>query len=558
MVKNYKNYEFGPTVGKDALGRKLPVLGKVGPRRRDRYVGIFYFVNKSPMERSVPINVTKLLQENPEVARDFDHPAWGPPESIYYWGEPLFGYYLTSDEWVIHKHIEMLTFADVDFLVFDTTNRLTFGDNCKLIFSILNKYIQAGWNVPKVVYYTNTKSGETIQEIYEDIYKPELYPDTWFYWEEKPLIIGFPWECSKEIQEFFTFRLSQWPTEPPKEGGFPWIDFERPQHVFRDKEGNPEIISVSVAQHPQLRFGDSAMYGEIRNRGRAFHDGYNDKTPGALLWGFNFAEQWEYAISQDPKIVFVTGWNEWTAPRLRGPKERPVSFVDQANWEFSRDIEPMKGGHFDNYYIQLIDYIRRYKGTDPISDVGPEKTIDIRGPFTQWNDVQPTYYDMPFGNLHRNHPGYGGIIYINDSGRNSFDMMKVARDNENIYFYVRTRKPIKGIPWLFLHIEGDEDVGWEGYHYIVNMITIDYTFSVVHRSLGGWRWVPVGRAPIRVEGNEMMLAISKNLLSLDNGKVPFEIHFKWADNIEGDWSIEDFYLNGDTAPYGRLNFVYSC
>ena len=25
----------------------------------------------------------------------------------------------------------------------------------------------------------------------------------------------------------------------------------------------------------------------------------------------------------------------------------------------------MRGGHFDNYYIQLIDYIRRYKGCAP-------------------------------------------------------------------------------------------------------------------------------------------------------------------------------------------------
>ena len=98
------------------------------------------------------------------------------------------------------------------------------------------------------------------------------------------------------------------------------MSFERPQHVFRDKNGNPEVISVSVAQHPQIKFGDSAMYGEIRNRGRAFHDGYNDKTKGALNWGFNIAEQWEYAIAQDPKIIFVTGWNEWSMGRIRDPK----------------------------------------------------------------------------------------------------------------------------------------------------------------------------------------------------------------------------------------------
>jgi hypothetical protein len=38
-----------------------------------------------------------------------------------------------------------------------------------------------------------------------------------------------------------------------------------------------------------------------------------------------------------------------------------VIFVDEFIQEFSRDIEPMNGGHGDNYYYQLVDYVRRYK-----------------------------------------------------------------------------------------------------------------------------------------------------------------------------------------------------
>ncbi|NLO81707.1 MAG: hypothetical protein GX094_01375 [Clostridiales bacterium] len=561
--KKYLNHLNGPVAGKDGLGRKLPMIDEVGPRRPDRYVGIFYFVHKGPENSGQPINVTEVLEKYPEASKDFNHTAWGPPGSVYHWGEPLFGYYLTDDEWVIRKHIEMLTYADIDFLVFDTTNRLTFKHNCKTIISILNEYVQEGWKVPQIVYYTNTRSGETIREIYEDIYKTGFCPDTWFCWEGKPLIIGMPEECPEEIRDFFTFRLSQWPTEPFKEGGFPWIAFERPQHVFRDKDGNAEVISVSVAQHPQIKFGDSAMYGEVRNRGRAFRDGYNDRTPGALRWGFNIAEQWEYAIEQDPKIIFVTGWNEWTMGRFKGPKDRPITFIDQANQEFSRDIEPMKGGHFDDYYMQLIDYIRRFKGVDPVPQAGAKKTIDIRGSFGQWEDVQPAYYDMPFGNVKRNHPGYGGVIYKNDGGNHDIDIMKIARDDKRLYFYVRTREPIvrySFTPWmrLYLHIEGNDHVGWEGYQYALNLELIDGDFSIVHKSLGGWRWKPVGRAPLKVEGNEMMLSVSRELLGIGKGDAPFEIHFKWADSIKGDWSIEDLYLHGDTAPYGRLNFVYAC
>ena len=36
-------------------------------------------------------------------------------------------------------------------------------------------------------------------------------------------------------------------------------------------------------------------------------------------------------------------------------------FVDEFLEEYSRDIEPMQGGHGDNYYYQLISYVRRLK-----------------------------------------------------------------------------------------------------------------------------------------------------------------------------------------------------
>ncbi|UKI13051.1 MAG: hypothetical protein L6V84_01690 [Oscillospiraceae bacterium] len=82
--------------------------------------------------------------------------------------------------------------------------------------------------------------------------------------------------------------MSQWPNEPDKLGGWPWMDFTRPQRVFSNLQGVPEVINVSVAQHPQLRFGDSVLYGETGNCGRAFHDGHNDPAPDAWKKGYNF------------------------------------------------------------------------------------------------------------------------------------------------------------------------------------------------------------------------------------------------------------------------------
>ena len=52
-------------------------------------------------------------------------------ESIIF-GEPLFGYYLASDEWVMRKHLQMLTDAGIDFTVFDTTNAVTYDKSKKI------------------------------------------------------------------------------------------------------------------------------------------------------------------------------------------------------------------------------------------------------------------------------------------------------------------------------------------------------------------------------------------------------------------------------------------
>ena len=69
----------------------------------------------------------------------------------------------------------------------------------------------------------------------------------------------------------------------------------------------------------------------------------------------------------DPELIFVTGWNEYIAGMWL-PKDNwtgdPFSFVDQYNWNCSRDIEPNKGwGDKDDvYYLKLVDNVRRFKG----------------------------------------------------------------------------------------------------------------------------------------------------------------------------------------------------
>lgn len=554
-----KNASFGALYAMDDLMRRLPDARAVGPRRKDRVVGCFYFLTHGADARPTPppCNVTRLLAEQPEAAMDYDHPGWG--KGALYWDEPLFGYYFQDDAWVLRRHVKLLTMAGVDFLIFDTTNRVTFWPHVRALLEVLDAYRREGWNVPKVAYYTNTLSGETLNEIWEDLYRPGLFRELWFEWEGKPFIIADPGQCTPEQREFFTFRLPQWPTEAQKQGGCPWIDFERPQRVWVDAQGRSEIVPVSVAQHPNLSFGDAALYGDPAPRGRAYHGSRNHKTPEALLYGYNVAEQWERALELDPRMVFFTGWNEWTVGRIQGDWPRPVLLVDQADWEYSRDVEPMRGGHFDNYYMQLCDYIRRYKGAPESPAAQPARSIDLRGDFSQWDDV-PAYWAMPFGALPRKAEGQGGVIYEDDTGRNEFECLKVAHDAENIYFYARTREPIQFnmfTKWMLLYIgvAGRPFAPhWHGYHYLVNDILIDGSATVLQTCLGGHRFGKNTRVSYRREDRQLMIALPRKALGLEEDG--FELRFKWADHTGYSETLSDFYEHGDCAPYGRFAYVY--
>ena len=173
-------------------------------------------------------------------------------------------------------------------------------------------------------------------------------------------------------------------------------------------------------------------------RGRSFHHGRMDPTPGAVNWGHNVQEQWERALQLDPPFVMVTSWNEWIAGRWGTPDGPPV-FVDQLDQQYSRDIEPMQGGHGDNYYLQLIANVRRYKGVPPLPPASPPHTILIEGDFQQWRDVAPEFGDSVGDTLHRDHHGFGATHYVDSSGRNDLVATKVACDDEHLYFYARTR-----------------------------------------------------------------------------------------------------------------------
>ena len=52
-------------------------------------------------------------------------------------------------------------------------------------------------------------------------------------------------------------------------------------------------------------------------------------------------------------------------------------FVDTVNKEYSRDIEMMKGGYADNYYLQMMRNIRTLKGNSGTLSTGPHLHFEL-------------------------------------------------------------------------------------------------------------------------------------------------------------------------------------
>lgn len=558
--------QSGSWAATDGLGRALPDFATCG-EVKDKYVGIFYWTWHTMQGGQGPFDVTKILAENPE------QPAWGPVGAAHHWGEPELGYYINTDPYVIRKHASMLADAGVDVIIFDTTNPpFSFKESYMVLCQEYRRMRQEGNATPQIAFLAPFGDPTVlVQQVYEDLYKPNLYSELWFRWKGKPLIMADPgYLQNEEWKAFFTFRkpIPSYFTGPVGPDQWGWLEVY-PQHGFYNADNQVEQAAVGVAQNAvggELSFmshRDGAM-------GRSWHGGKKEPGAEAVLYGWNFAEQWQRAFELNPEFVFITGWNEWVAGRFlewykykaeRDSLHSDGMFVDEYNQEYSRDIEPMKGGHTDNYYYQMISYIRRFKGMRPAPAASGEKTIIIDGDFSDWQDVQPEYRDTIGDTLHRDHRGYGTTHYTDTTGRNDLVLMKAARDAEAVYFYAQTREkitPYTDPHWmlLFIDADGDHRTGWQGYDFLVNHTVQDESTTTLKQHAGNrWEWKTVGELRYKAADDKLELRIPRELLGL--GKIgPAAFDFHWADNIQKEGDITEFAVSGDSAPNRRFNYRY--
>ncbi len=549
-------------VATDALGRSLPTDPPLP--RANKTVGIFYFLWQGSHGTPGPFDISKAIAANPES------PQLGGAGAFHWWGEPEAGYFRADDAWVIRRNLSMLMDAGVDVLFFDVTNAFTYFDQVKALCQQARVMAALGQKPPRIAFITHAAAASTQRKLYDEFYAKNLFPELWYRWNGKPLILGDRnakfengpdkgQEQSRQVKDFFTWRYSwAWDAGP---GKWQWIDHS-PQKPGLSEEGKVEQMPVSVASHPTSNIGRSNQNGQQPPL---------DKfalTPTASQ-GLYFQEQWKRALQVDPPFVFVDGWNEWVAQRFvvdgasgpdflgRHTRQGDTFFVDLYNAEFSRDIEPMKGGYTDSYYYQLVANIRRYKGARPLPAPSPARSMKIDGRFADWKDVGPEFRDTRGDTLHRDAPGWGDLKYTNDSGRNDIVAAKVARGPKYLYFYARTQAALTGTPgdkWMMLFVDADQNAstGWNGYD-----LRIGKSYQVNMASVERWdgaTWKQVGSARARWRGSELELALPRQLSGQQMGRVA--IDFKWLDNAEPD-SLASWFTNGDAAPNRRFNFRYT-
>lgn len=566
-----QNYTSNDVVAVDQFGRSFESIKGYKPGKQ---VGIFYWpwIGQPYATGIYDATVISSRPNGLKLLYDFKHlnDSISPTGQAHFWGQPLWGYYNSADEWVIRRQMAMLATAGVDFIVFDLTNRVTYKSVYEKVLRIIEELQSDGWAVPQAVFYTHSKSFETTWQLYNDLYKPNLYPKAWYRVGGKPMIIAYTHEAddiaealsradssyrpvaySQAIKDFFYFKKPQWPGDPVYQDGFPWIEWKYPQPLH----GN--TMSVSVASHPKVPMSRSITSGWV-NWGRGWDPGTQKNKKEDILTGGFFQKQWDHALTVSPDTVFVGGWNEWVA--YKQPYGDEYMLCDAADIEFSRDIEPMRGGYGDAFYIQLIENIRAYKGVADSHPGYAPLTINIADGAAQWAAAKAIYRNINAKAGGRDYFGASKkVSYSAPAPANNLQEVRVAHDAYNFYFLIRADKPFvqvqdsTGLFQLLMGKDKPANKGWNGYEYLVepDLSKGEARISMLDRNR---KKKEVGNGKLMIRQNILQIEIPRKLMAANNKLTQF--YFKVADGVAKPSDIMEYYISGSVMPLGRLSFAY--
>ncbi len=274
---------------------------------------------------------------------------WGPVPAFHYWAKPAQGYYRSTDKKAIRNNMTMLAEAGVDFIIVDFSNATD--DYAKIwqlgedwafapLRALCNTILEMrkeGKRTPYIALWCGKSEGPLIEAFYSRIYAKDKWKDCFVYWEGKPFMLYTDPVENFPMKDAFTVR-QMWGLTPAQCWKF--LNINNTGTAYQ-KDGEWEQISVATASQETYM---SLPTAHGRNHGIFFY------------------EQWKEAFRVHPKVVTLTWWNEWCAQRLLVDGE--YRFVDNYTQEYSRDIEPMEGGHGDRYYQWMKQYIQAYRNRE--------------------------------------------------------------------------------------------------------------------------------------------------------------------------------------------------
>lgn len=318
--------------------------------------------------------------------------VFGPYPLYHYWAQPALGYYSSSNTSVIRTHMTQLANAGVDFIILDNTNASSsiidaqinssttetywtsvMTSSAKAVLDTCVQMRSEGLKTPYIVFWNRNTDDEAwtiVGKVYSQFINKAEYKDLFVYLvndtsgKALPLVLGTGSTTSTQgsseanipslYNNMFTYR-TMWGLQTVRQStdwSYLLKDNNQPRRGAYDSvSGKTFYEQMPVAPAMQ----------------QAYMSNGNTTYPNAIgrQNGATFHTQWQNAFNVRPKIVVLAWWNEWVAQNY-GTTSSPT-FTDNYNQEYSRDIEPMSGGHGAKYYNMMKQYIAAYKahGTCP-------------------------------------------------------------------------------------------------------------------------------------------------------------------------------------------------
>ncbi|MEN8203670.1 MAG: PA14 domain-containing protein [Bacteroidota bacterium] len=438
----------------DHLGRKLPTYQEVGDLKEDKVAAIFYFTWHEAFAKFQKVQDLAKIEPTlpPEAMSDYYHEAWDPYDDQYtfHFDEPLFDYYGGADEWVLRKHVEMLSNAGVDVLICDATNGdYTWKDGYDPLLKVLAEAKADGVEVPQFAFMMNLHhqhefTVSSLVKVYRDLYKPGRYSDLMFKWEGKPVVMAL-WESLLEVSYISEAAMRFTATE-----SFGGCGVECPS--WSNNIGNLTLslyqwntdYNNSVAQAPiasvtHENFTDNAQLN-IEFTEQLSGDYLlvvNEAKEDVGIW--KFAEETPGVTSYFNKEVVTGDYHSY----IKYTSEGSYSPLTQGNAATHVPV-PIPEAFDQDELVEILDFFT-FRATQAAYNTGPNK------PYPQWAwlEIYPqnkyvdngdgTFEFMTVGVAQNWSDALGGLTSMNAGstvfGRSYTYKDKFSRLDDNSYLY---------------------------------------------------------------------------------------------------------------------------